>query len=49
MADSPEAEEAAYQQWLTSPQGERYNDPDFDDGFSRRMYNVVKSLKAGKF
>ena len=49
MADSPEADEAAYQQWLTSPQGERYNDPDLDDGFRRRMYNVVKSLKAGKF
>ena len=49
MAGSPEAEEAAYQQWLTSPQGERYNDAAFDDGFRRRMYNVVKSLKAGKF
>ena len=49
MADSPEAEEAAYQQWLTSPQGERYNDPGLDDDFRRRMYNVVKSLKAGKF
>ena len=47
---SPEAEEAAYQQWLASPQGQRYKDVyDYDGGFSRRMYNISKSLKAGKF
>tara|TARA_R110000751_G_scaffold148674_1_gene253506 strand:+ start:293 stop:1264 length:972 start_codon:yes stop_codon:yes gene_type:complete len=44
-----EFEEAAYQQWLTSPQGERYSDPDLPDDFRRRMYDSWLRLKAGKF
>ena len=46
---SPVDEETAYQQWLTSPEGERYSDPDLPDDFRRRMYDSWLRLKAGKF
>tara|TARA_R110000803_G_scaffold60832_1_gene120323 strand:+ start:211 stop:531 length:321 start_codon:yes stop_codon:yes gene_type:complete len=52
MADSPEAEEAAYQQWLTTEgQGESMKKfaAGMDEGFMRRMYEVAKSVKQGKF
>ena len=52
MAGSPEAEEAAYQQWLsTEGSGEAFQKfaEGMDDGFMRRMYEVSKNVKRGKF
>ena len=51
MADSPEADEAAYQQWL-STEGSSKLIQQWDKtnpGFSRRMYDTAKRIKAGKF
>ena len=51
MADSPEADEAAYQQWL-STEGSNKLIQQWDKtnpGFSRRMYDTAKRIKAGKF
>ena len=51
MADSPEADEAAYQQWL-STEGSSKLIQQWDKtnpGFSRRMYDTARRIKAGKF
>tara|TARA_R110000796_G_scaffold156326_2_gene272812 strand:- start:159 stop:1106 length:948 start_codon:yes stop_codon:yes gene_type:complete len=51
MADSLEADEAAYQQWL-STEGSNKLIQQWDKtnpGFSRRMYDTAKRIKAGKF
>ncbi len=51
MAGSPEADEAAYQQWL-STEGSSKLIQQWDKtnpGFSRRMYDTAKRIKAGKF
>ena len=51
MAGSPEADEAAYQQWL-STEGSNKLIQQWDKtnpGFSRRMYDTAKRIKAGKF
>ncbi len=36
-------------QWLQTEQGSRYNNPDLPEDFVRRMFEVSKRLKAGKF
>ena len=51
MADSPEAEEAAYQQWRSTDGSNKFIQQwdKTNPGFSRRMYDTAKRIKAGKF
>ena len=51
MADSPEADEDAYQQWLSTEGSNKFIQQwdKTNPGFSRRMYDTAKRIKAGKF